>query len=131
MREQGTMYPEKGHTIPWSIKVRMKKLTTLEDQMLVDGTKTVYKQILWEQKGKGSIAILFLEPGAKIKRHTHTKDCEFYFSWSTRKKFMKNEFCDLGESHELENTSKKRWLWVLSIKFDRSEEAKTTDLKSN
>ena len=122
MRESGTMYPGKDSSIPWAIKVRMKTLTTLDDKMLVDRTKTVFKQTLWEQKGKGSIAILFLEPGAKIKRHMHTTDCEFYFTWSTRKKFMKNEFCDLGESHELENTNKKRWLWVLAIKFDRSGE---------
>ena len=120
MREQGTMYPEKGHSIPWAIKVRMKKLTHLDDKMLVDRSKMVLKQTLWEQKEKGSLAILFLEPGAKIRRHEHTTDCEFYITWSTRKKFMKTEFCDLGDSHELENTSKKRWLWVLAIKFDRS-----------
>ena len=122
MREPGTLYPEKGCHVPWTIKVRMKKLTHLDDKMLVDKTKMVFKQTLWEQKGKGSLSILFLEPGAKIRRHEHTTDCEFYISWNTRKKFMKTEFCDLGESHELENTSKKRWLWVLAIKFDRSEE---------
>ena len=121
MREQGTMYPEKGHSIPWTIKVRMKKLTHLDDKMLVDRSKTVLKQTLWEQKGKGSLAILFLEPGAKIRRHEHTTDCEFYITWSTRKKFMKTEFCNKGEEHELENTSKKRWLWVLSVKFDVPE----------
>ena len=122
MREQGAMLPEKGHSVPWAIKARLDKLTTLDENMLVDKEKTVYKQTLWEQKGKGSLAILFLEPGAKIVRHTHTTDCEFYITWSTRKKFMKKEFCNLNESHELENTSKKRWLWVLAIKFDRSEE---------
>ncbi len=117
MREQGTMYPEKGHSIPWAIKNRLKRLTHLDENMLVDRAKTVFKQTLWEQDGIGSISILFLEPGAKIKKHEHTKDCEFYITWSTRKKFMKTEFCNKGESHELENTSKKRWLWVLSVKF--------------
>lgn len=122
MRCDGTMYPEEGVGIPWAIKTRMRKLKQLDYKMLVDRTKTVLKQTLWEQKGKGSLSILFLEPGAKISRHEHTTDCEFYIAWNTRKKFMNVEFCDKGESHELENISKKRWLWVLSVKFDKSED---------
>lgn len=121
MRFQGTMYAEKGGKgVPWAVKVRMKKLTSLPDRLLVDKTKVILKQTLWEEKGKGSLSILFLEPGAAVKRHEHTSDCEFYITWNTRKKFMKTEFCDVGESHELVNTSKKRWGWCISVKFDKS-----------
>lgn len=120
MRFQGTMYSEKGKSIPWAVKVRMKKLVSLPNNMLVDETKIIFKQTLWEEKGKGSLSILFLEPGAAVKRHEHNNDCEFYITWNTRKKFMKTEFCDVGESHELANTSKKRWGWCISVKFDRT-----------
>jgi len=122
MHNKGTLYPEERLGIPLILKNRMRKLKPLEASLLEDTTKKVFKQTIWEEKGKGSLSILFLEPEAAIVRHEHTTDCEFYISWSTCRGFLKIEFCDKGESHELKNTSKRRWLWVLSVKFDRADE---------
>ena len=123
MRSDGTMYPNERQGLPWIVKSRMPKLKQLNLNMLVDKSKRVYKQTLWEQKGKGSLDILFLEPEAKIRQHEHVNDCEFYISLCARKRFIKVEFCDKGQSHELENVSKRKWLWVLSVKFDQSEDS--------
>ena len=120
MRFHGTMYPERGKGIPWTINVRMKQLTPLPDRLLVDKTKAVLKHMLWEETGRGSISILFLEPGAAVRRHKHETDCEFYITWNAHKKLIVTEHCDVGESHELINESMKCWGWCISVKFDKS-----------
>lgn len=64
--------------------------------------------------GEGiEIAVLKLAPGAKICKHEHLIDKEIYFVIET-KRFS---YCDVGESHELENTSETESIHVLSIKI--------------
>lgn len=122
MRVAGTMYPVAGIEMPWQVNARIRKLEPLDCSLLEDESKAILKQTLFCENGKGSVSILFLEPGAKVRRHQHVRDCEFYISWNACKGVLKTEFCNKGESHELENTSEKRWAWVLSIKFDMPPE---------
>ena len=58
------------------------------------------------------VALLMLSPNAKIKKHKHVNDSEYYFM------VKDNLFvgCKKGESHELENLSDE-WLPVISIKY--------------
>ncbi len=104
--------------IPWVVKCRLKKLKPLDCSMLVDEKKSILKQTIWSKEGTGSVSILFLEPGAEVKQHTHTQDVELYIFWDWDKEFLVVKSCKQGQSHSLRNKSKKRWAWVLSIKFD-------------
>ena len=119
MRVEGTMHPVGKNGWPWPVKARKNVLEPLDCYLLEDSASVVFKQTLFCEKGRGSVSILFLGPSAKIREHKHLQDSEFYIAWSIRKQFLKVEMCDIGESHELENTSKKNWLWVLSVKFDK------------
>ena len=118
MRVSGTMPPMHGLNIPWIVKCRFKKLVSLDSHMIEDSSKKVFKQTVFSEKGRGSVAILFLQPGAKVKKHKHTSDSEIYIAWNSKKKFLKVEMCNQNEEHELENVSKKRWSWVIAIKHD-------------
>ena len=63
--------------------------------------------------GKYNFSLLELAPESKIAFHMHTKDNEQYVTW--RNKIP--EACLKGNGHELENTSKEKSLYVLSIKY--------------
>lgn len=121
MRISGTMLPAPKHGMPWAVKCRMKKLLRVDSSYLEDKSKKVYELPILSCDGKGSVSILFLEPEAKISRHKHFSDSEVYIAWNTKKKYLKTEVCNQFDEHELENTSKMRWAWVISVKFDGIE----------
>ena len=106
MRVYGTMYAVKG--VPWAVLTRIRKLKPLDCFLLEDDSKAVLKQNLFCEKGVGSVSILFLEPKAKVRRHRHTQDCEFYISWNSKKGFLKTEFCRKGEEICLTSKPKKQ-----------------------
>ena len=88
MRVSGTMPPMHGLNIPWIVKCRFKKLVSLDSHMIEDSSKKVFKQTVFSEKGRGSVAILFLQPGAKVKKHKHTSDSEIYIAWNSRMRNM-------------------------------------------
>lgn len=122
MKVDGTMLSTKEFGLPRVLGNRLKSIERLDSTMLENPAQTVYKKTIWSGKGIGSVAILFLPPGAKIKKHQHTNDMELYIAWNKLEKFLKAETCKKGCYHDLINTSQKRWAWVLSIKFDMPQE---------
>ncbi len=58
------------------------------------------------EEGDYEIGLLRLMPGAKIKKHLHDKNWEIYIIHKNN--YSPNDIidvCNLGESHELENTT--------------------------
>lgn len=61
------------------------------------------------------VSNLKLNPGAKIKYHTHTNDSEFYFIFYSDGS-IEVRYCKKGKGHELENDTDEI-LEVLSVKL--------------
>lgn len=118
MRVAGTMKEAPEIGMPWVVKCRLNKLVLMENSD-IKNEKNIYKQVLFNEEGTGSVEIMYLAPGAQVYRHQHTTNMEIYISWNHKKHCLKFETCNKGEEHELENKSSKRWAWVISIKIDR------------
>ena len=101
---------------PWQLRCNLKKYFKLCSDLIEKGE--IYKRVLWEEKGVGSVSLLWLSPGAKIPKHAHLYDMELYIAWDKKKKRFVCKRCKKGDYHELENTSKQRWLLVISVKID-------------
>lgn len=102
--------------MPWQLYCKREKYSDLKPSLVENGR--VLKRTIFQKSGLGSITYLWLSPGAKIAKHRHIKDAEWYVGWNGKRKSVKCEGCTQMEEHELENLSKHRWLFVLSIKFD-------------
>lgn len=120
MRVAGTMKEAPKIKMPWAVKCRLNKLVLMENMGgAIKNEKPIYKQVLFNEVGTGSVEIMYLAPGAQVYRHQHTTNMEIYISWNQEKHCLKVETCRKGEEHELVNKSEKRWAWVISIKIDR------------
>lgn len=117
MRIEGTMKEVPKIGMPWAVKCRLNKLVLMENST-IKNEKPIYKHVLFNEKGTGSVEIMYLAPGAQVYKHQHTTNMEIYISWDTKKHNLKFEKCEVGGFHELENKSS-RWAWVISIKIDR------------
>ncbi len=117
MRISGSFMPGPKGQYPWQLCCNLKKYSELDAAWIQNGR--VVKRTLWEEKGVGSISILWVSPEGEIPSHGHPTDTEFYIAWDSKKKHLVCKRCKKGGTHSLKNTSKKRWLLVISVKIDQ------------
>lgn len=86
------------------------ELPTIAPDLIKEGT--VFKDLVYQSE-TCEVALLILSPNAKIKRHKHVDDKEYYFNLTSQE--LKG--CIKGHSHELNNDSPYEWMFVLSIKY--------------
>ena len=101
MTAEGRRHPD------WAAR-RIEKLEKLKSSLLECGE--VYKEKLYSDP-QNELALLWVSPQGKIKKHSHYVDSETYYDLDNNT----SEVCINGE-HFLENKSNTRWLVVLAIK---------------